>query len=205
MIIRGQNFQFDYTNFIIDLPQIDSIAIRLPSSDGLYSKLQNRITETKGKVYLNGPSNRSGNKVYEKYPYFISDSESTVYFSQPEILDGVYDSSIIFIIAPIEINGFNSDNTANLIFPGIFNSGGIFPNFEDSLLIMEDQSLGFVHNIPKEGYNLYGTSSKTYETITLNNGGLRGTGQIDFLNAHLFSDDFIYYSRFCYYPDGYKG
>jgi len=190
---KGQNFEFDYTNFIIDLPQIDSIAIRLPSSDGLYSKLQNRITETKGKVYLNEPSNRSGNKVYEKYPYFISDSESTVYFSQPEILDGVYDSSIIFIIAPIEINGFNSDNTANLIFPGIFNSGGIFPNFEDSLLIMEDQSLGFVHNIPKEGYNLYGTSSKTYETITLNNGGLRGTGQIDFLNAHLFSNDFIYY------------
>ena len=190
---KGQNFDFDYTNFIIDLTQIDSIAIRLPSSDGSYSKLQNRITETKGKVFLNKPSNRSGNKVYEKYPYFISDSESTVYFSQPEILDGVYDSSIIFIITPIEINGFNSDNTENLIFPGRFISGGIFPNFEDSLIIMDDQSLGFVHNIPKDGYNLYGTSYKTYETITLTNGGLRGTGKIDFLNAHLFSDDFIYY------------
>ena len=34
---------------------------------------------------------------------------------------------------------------------------------------MEDQSLGFNHEIPKEGYNLYGTPAKTYETIRLSN------------------------------------
>ena len=201
---KGQKFEFDYTNFLINLNQIDSIAIRLPNPDGSYTKLSNHIEETKGVVYLNMPNNRSGLRVNGKYPFFVSDANALVYFDQPEILDGAYDSTIIFIVIPIEVDDIDNDSTENLIFPGSFNSGGIFPVFEDSLIIMEDRSLGFIHNIPKEGYNLYGTPAKTYKTIRLSNDGIRGTGKIDFLNSHLFSDDFIYYSD-SVTTYGYKG
>ena len=58
---------------------------------------------------------------------------------------------------------------------------------------MPDLSFGFIHEISEEGYHLYGTPAKTYNSISLSNLGLRGTGTIDFLNSHLFSEDFIYY------------
>ena len=61
------------------------------------------------------------------------------------------------------------------------------------LHIQEDRSLGFKHQIPAEGYNLYGTEAKTYEEIRLSNKGMRGYGQIDFLTTTIYSDDFIYY------------
>ena len=140
------------------------------------------------------PNNRSGRAESDQYPYFVSNTNGLVFFNQPEILNGAYDSSIVFIVSPKKFDDIDSDSTENLIFPGSFNSGGIFPVFEDSLIIMEDQSLGFNHEIPKEGYNLYGTPAKTYETIRLSNNGIRGTGKIDFIHSHLFSDDFIYYS-----------
>ena len=59
--------------------------------------------------------------------------------------------------------------------------------------IQSDNSMGFVHDIPPEGYNLYGTEARTYEQIFLSNRGIRGGGQIDFLTTQIFSDDFIYY------------
>ena len=201
---QGQNFQFDYDNFLINLIQIDSVDLRLSNSDGSYGELTNHIEQTSGIVYLNMPNNRSGRDESGKYPYFVSNTNGLVFFNQPEILNGAYDSSIVFIVRPKKFDDIDSDSTENLIFPGSFNSGGIFPVFEDSLIIMEDQSLGFNHEIPKEGYNLYGTPAKTYETIRLSNNGIRGTGKIDFIHSHLFSDDFIYYSD-SVTTDGYKG
>ena len=201
---EGQNFQFDYDKFLINLNQIDSIDLRLTNSDGSFAQLSNHIEQTKGIIYLNMPNNRSGKEASEKYPYFVSDTDGLVYFDQPEILNGAYDSTIVFIVRPKKFDDIDNDSTENLIFPGSFNSGGIFPVFEDSLIIMEDQSLGFNHEIPEEGYNLYGTPAKTYETIRLSNDGIRGTGKIDFIHSHLFSDDFIYYSD-SVTTDGYKG
>ena len=201
---QGRNFQFDYDKFLINLNHIDSVDLRLSNSDGSYGALSNHIEQTSGIVYLNMPNNRSGRAESDKYPYFVSNTNGLVFFNQPEILNGAYDSSIVFIVSPKKFDDIDSDSTENLIFPGSFNSGGIFPVFEDSLIIMEDQSLGFNHEIPKEGYNLYGTPARTYETIRLSNNGIRGTGKIDFIHSHLFSDDFIYYSD-SVTTDGYSG
>jgi hypothetical protein len=120
------------------------------------------------------------------------------------VLDGAYDRSVRFLVPPLEVDDIDREDATSLQFPGTFNSGGIFPTFEDTLHIMPDNSLGFIHEIPEEGYPLYGTPARTYENITLSTLGMRGQGKIDFLNTTIYSEDFIYYPD-SVTADGYFG
>lgn len=197
---KGAGHQFDYEEFLFNMPQIDSMRITVPlrdstAADDSYqtTTLENEITETSGTLYLNQKDNKSGVKDSNSYPYFISDSEAVVYFDGEAILEGAYDKSVKFIIPPFEIDSLEREDGESISFEGTFNSGGIFPSFPETLHVQEDKSLGFIHDIPEEGYNLYGTEAKTYEKISLSNEGMRGFGKIDFLTTTVFSDDFIYY------------
>ena len=91
------------------------------------------------------------------------------------------------------MDSLEREDGESISFDGTFNSGEIFPTFDETLHIQEDKSLGFVHKIPAEGYHLYETDAKTYEEIRLSSKGMRGFGQIDFLTTTIYSDDFIYY------------
>ncbi|MFK7951584.1 MAG: hypothetical protein AB8B73_01960 [Ekhidna sp.] len=197
---KGQGHQFDYEEFLFNMPVIDSMRITVPlrdstavDSDFETTTLQNEIAETSGTLYLNDRDNKSGKNENKSYPYFISDSEAVVYFDGSAILDGAYDKSVKFIIPPFEIDSLEREDGESIEFEGVFNSGGIFPTFDETLHVQEDKSLGFIHNIPPEGYHLYGTDAKTYEEVRLSNKGMRGFGQIDFLTTTIYSDDFIYY------------
>ncbi len=197
---KGIGHQFDYEEFIVNMPQIDSMRLTVPLRDstnadaGLQTTtLQNELTETSGTLHINSSDNKSGIIENRRYPYFNSDSEAIVYFDGKEVLNGAYDKSVRFIIPPFEVDSLERKDGESISFEGTFNSGGIFPTFPETLHIQEDRSLGFKHQIPAEGYNLYGTEAKTYEEIRLSNKGMRGYGQIDFLTTTIYSDDFIYY------------
>lgn len=197
---KGKKHEFDYEEFLFNMPQIDSMRITVPLRDSTAvddsyqtTTLQNEITETTGTLYLSQKDNKAGIAKNNAYPYFVSDSEAIVYFDGPAILNGAYDKSVKFIIPPFEIDSLEREDGESISFEGSFNSGGIFPTFDETLHVQEDKSLGFTHNIPDEGYNLYGTEAKTYEKISLTNKGMRGYGKIDFLTTSVFSDDFIYY------------
>ncbi len=225
---KGSKYHFDYDEFLFNLVQIDSIQLSVPLKDSTKAeaeaefettKIKNELTNTSGILYINAPDNKSGKVKINRYPYFSSDSvfnsvsESIVYFDRPEILDGAYDKSVRFVISPFGIDSIERKDGGSIAFSGTFNSGGIFPTFEETLRIQEDRSLGFKHQIPPQGYNLYGTEAKTYEEIRLSNKGMRGYGQIDFLTSTLYSDDFIYYpdsvtaygSKGVISPGNYKG
>lgn len=197
---RGVKHHFDYEEFIFNLPQIDSMKLTVPlrdttKADGKFesTQLQNELTATSGTLFIDDKNNKSGKVENNRYPYFNTDSQSTVYFDGPEILNGAYDKSVRFIIPPFEIDSIEREDGESISFEGTFNSGGIFPTFDETLHIQEDGSLGFIHQIPDAGYGLYGTEARTYEEIRLSNKGMRGYGQIDFLTTTIYSDDFIYY------------
>lgn len=195
---KGSDHLFNYEEFLFSMPQIDSMRLTVPLQDSTSGEFQttalkNEIAETSGTLYLNTPENKSGKEENRRYPYFNSDSEAVVYFDGPEILNGAYDKSVRFIIPPFEVDSLERKDGSSISFEGNFNSGGIFPTFAETLHVQEDGSLGFKHQVPDEGYNLYGTEAKTYEEIRLSNKGMRGYGQIDFLTTTIYSDDFIYY------------
>ncbi len=200
-IYNGKDFHFNYNEFLFDMPQIDSIRLNVPLVDSTAvdqnkpaqkTTLSNNIVDTSGTLFIEEPHHKAGHEDNDAYPYFVSSSDALFYFNGREILGGAYDRSVFFIAPPFEVDSIDRQDS-NFEFEGKFVSGGIFPDFEETLTIQPDKSLGFIHQIPSEGYNLYGTEARTYEQIKLNNSGIRGGGQIDFLTTQIFSDDFIYY------------
>ncbi|MGC4021429.1 MAG: hypothetical protein QM734_05540 [Cyclobacteriaceae bacterium] len=87
----------------------------------------------------------------------------------------------------------NDADPASINFEGTFVSGGMFPSFKEKLHTMPDKSMGFTHSVPTDGYNLYKGEGKLYGGISLDNAGIRSSGSIDYLAAHVESPDFVFY------------
>ncbi len=195
----GKEFRFDYDSFLIRLPKIDSITfnIELPGQDegkDIELGISNQLRETAGVLYINKPNNKSARRMYPEYPIFKADVGAVVYFDGPEILDGVYDKSIYFTIPAFELDSASSSDPNVIRFKGVFTSGGIFPEFQDELVIMPDNSLGFEHKLPYVGFKTYNGTGTVYNQITMDKNGLRSSGKVDFLTSTLFSDDFVYFT-----------
>ncbi len=195
----GRNFRFDYDSFLIALPKIDSITFSLDQAiDGEEKDVKlgitNQLVETAGVLYINKPNNKSARKIYPEYPIFKADIGAVVYFDDKEILDGAYDKSIYFTIPAFELDSASSSDPSVIKFKGVFTSGGIFPEFEEELTIMEDNSLGFEHKLPYVGFKTYNGTGTVYNKITMDKRGLRSSGKVDFLSTTLHSEDFIYYN-----------
>ena len=85
--------------------------------------------------------------------------------------------SIIFAIYNYSLDKFTNEGFS---LNGLFKSGGIFPDFNDSLSIQKDYSLGFIRRTPTDGFNVYGQLAKYDDEIRLSNEGLKGSGKIEF-------------------------
>ena len=195
----GKNFRFDYDSFLIQLPQIDSLKFNIETVETSKNnksqkvKLSNQLRETAGVLYINKPNNKSAVKYYAQYPIFNSDKAAIVYFDNKKVLNGAYDKSVYFSIPAFQIDSVSSSDPTVIGFDGTFVSGGIFPEFRERLQVMPDNSLGFAHGLPYEGYELYKGKGTVYNEITLNSKGLRTSGKIDYLTSTLESEDFVYY------------
>lgn len=213
-LTHGKSFKFDYQNFKVSLDDIDSISLRLPPKrdstgklvEAFPVKLENqrhgeakdlkegeKLSKTKGTLFINKPNNKSGRKKFPQYPIFDVVDFSYVYFDAPHILGGVYNEDIFFKVPPFQIDSTASTNLSAISFDGTFHSDNIFPDFEENLKIQEDRSLGFKHKTPPTGYKLYNGVGTFFGEISLNNNGIRGKGEIKYLTASIKSDDFIFY------------
>lgn len=208
----GRNFTFKYDSFLIYLNEIDSIQFYVNkenSRGGVGNQkvdntlvaidsaetgdIGNNLQSSSGTLYINKPNNKSGKEKYTTYPRFDSKKGAVVYFDRSNILAGAYDRSIRFMVPPFDLDSLGDSDPATIGFEGSFISSGMFPEFEEKLRIMEDNSLGFKHDVPPEGYQLYEGEGRFYDKLSLDKRGLRGSGTIDFLTTTMFSDDFIFY------------
>ncbi len=206
----GKDFTFKYDSFLVNLGVIESVQFYVTDSLGNRSQIDNRMVgldsaaaavagvsaadnATSGTLYINAPDNKSAKIEYPNYPNFNAGMGAVVYFDRPEILDGIYDKSIFFVAPPFKIDSLNDSDPAAIQFEGAFASSGMFPVFEEKLERQPDNSMGFVHDIPEEGYQLYQGEGTMQGGLSLNKEGLRGQGKIDFLTTTLLSDDFTFY------------
>lgn len=211
----GKDFTFRYDSFLVDLQQIDSIRfyvdikepgtgkikrqridnklVAFDSRNEAMAGLMMDIGETRGTLYINRPNNKSGLREFPSYPVFNANRGAVVYFDSENVLDNAYDHSVFFVIPPFEIDSLSSADPASIGFKGRFVSGGIIPDIEETLHIMPDNSMGFVHVAPSEGYNLYKGSGKVYDTLTMDASGLNASGKIEYLTSALHSSQFVFY------------
>jgi len=201
----GEKFKFDYGEFKVEMGAIDSMDIKTKGKqkDGKanYNRMYGQDKNAKsgedarghGTLFINMPDNKSSKKKLPKYPIFDIKTPSFIYFDKYEYLKGKYNTEIYFKIPPFEQDSTASKNPKALTFAGTFHSDSIFPDFPEKLVLRADKSLGFSHKTPAEGYTLYGSDAKFFGTVTMDFKGLRGKGEIKYLNATVYSEDFIFY------------
>lgn len=198
----GKNYRFDYDSFMVHMGRVDVVNINI-SKDyniGIYGgenikhkRLGIELDKSKGELYIAKLNNKSGKRPTPEYPIFHASTGGVVYFDKKEILGGAYDRSVYFKIPPFTVDSLNSEQEQAVAFDGIFHSKGIFPEFKERLTLQHDLSLGFEHNVPKEGYPIYGNKGRYYEKIALNMLGIRGSGKLETMGSTIMSEDLIFY------------
>ncbi len=196
---HGSNFSFNYNDFMVELSQVDSLNIRVKAGIDeqglqLLSEVQSTIENITGKLKIDEPDNKSGRKNLKQYPIFASEKDSYVYYDDPDIQDGKYPrDTFYFQIYPYTIDSLNTFATEGMKFEGELHSADIFPIIKQGLVLQEDNSLGFVEQTPNNGYPAYRGKGTFHNSIWLSNMGLRGNGELDFSDARMMSNDFIFF------------
>lgn len=211
--ITGKGFTLKYDSFFISLSHIDSINFFVKEKNARGQEVRRKVNNSmvgadstaaaagglggvasaSGTLFISRANNKSGKLQIPGYPRLDATAGGVIYFDREEVLGGVYDRSVFFVVPPFKLDSLNNADPASINFEGTFVSSGMFPSIKETLRTMPDKSLGFEHMIPPPGYQLYRGSGKLNGVLTMNNRGLRGVGDIDFLAARLSSRDFLFY------------
>ncbi|MFT4594429.1 MAG: hypothetical protein ACI9UR_001533 [Bacteroidia bacterium] len=202
----GHDFYFSFDDFKIQLNKIDSLRLKVPDGEpNARGRQKLRAVKTvlrdlTGELLVDRADNKSGLVDHPRYPVFNSTDDSFVYYDKRSIQDGAYDKEEFYMhLKPFSIDSLENFTKEGLEFEGNFVSAGIFPDFEETLRLQPDFSLGFVRETPAEGLEMYGGKGNYKATIKLSHDGLRGDGNLEYLTSVSKSDDFIFY------PDSVNG
>ncbi len=196
----GKNFSFDYSNFKINLVNVDSLQMKALSGEKdragneILKPVRTVIQNVNGDLLIDNFGNKSGLKDFPEYPIFNSFDNSYVYYDKKEVLDGVYKrGNFFFELKPFTIDSLDNFTNEQLVFEGTFTSANIFPEFEEKLTLQADFSLGFIKSTPPDGLPMYGGKGQFYDEINLSHNGLRGNGKLEYITSTTYSKDFIFY------------
>ncbi len=208
----GKEFFFNYDAFKIDLNNTDSLRFKVKSDDlaaiksGGYREVRTVLEAINGELLIDEPDNKSGMRHSPHYPIFKSNSESYVYYNRDFTQNGVYNAEDFkFLVKPFTIDSLDNTSTEGISFNGDFISAGIFPRMSDSLVVMEDYSLGMRRKTGPRGYPTYiGKENKDvflhenptgkgqyYEDVYLSYEGLKAEGYIEYITATIKSEEFV--------------
>ena len=198
-VFFGRNFDFNYTDFKIKLKDVDSMMLYANSfakdSNGKSPlvRVRSTINHLSGELMIDKPTNKSGLKQLKQFPILISDTNTFVYYDRKSIQAGVYKRDNFYFKAdPFTIDSVASFSNARLHFDGSFVSGDIIPEMRETLRLQPDTSLGFVHDIPADGLDLYKGKGRMFNKIKLSNKGLIGDGTFKYVTSVSKSDKFIF-------------
>ncbi|MGD1848685.1 MAG: hypothetical protein ACFB10_25120 [Salibacteraceae bacterium] len=191
---------FSYDDFKIDMPNVDSLRLSVEvGQKDEYGRRKRRRVRTvieniTGELLIDRPGNKSGLESLSEYPIFKSLEDSYVFYQRAEVQGGVYKrDNFYFHLEPFVFDSLDNFRKEGIRFDGTFQSAGIFPDFEETLTLQPDYSLGFVRSTPKAGFPIYGGKGTYKKEINMSHEGLRGDGTLKYLTSTAESDDFIFF------------
>lgn len=198
--LSGKGMTFHYDSFYVQLQAVDSLTLTYRSefknkdSVFVYTPVESTIDSITGLLRIDYPLNKSGRKIYPVYPILESHGKSFVFYEQKLNGDTLYKRNSFYVENyPFEIDSLNTILAKNIFFKGNLKSGGVFPDFDEYLVVQKDNSLGFVHRLDSIGMPLYGGLAKYDNTIKLDNSGLKGEGKVNYLNTDIHAQKFYFY------------
>ena len=199
-VIHGNDFEFSYKNFKINLPLVDSLEFWVKPFEEHKDKYADRkyvesvIEDMQGNLLIDKPDNKSGRKPSPKFPVLNSESNAYVYYDKNSKYPNIYDrNEFYYRIDPFSIDSLDNFETEGLQFDGYLASGGIFPVIEHPLSVQKDYSLGFIYQTPETGFTAYGGKGHYTDQIMLSNKGLEGNGTLKYLTATAKSHEFDFF------------
>lgn len=199
-VIHGEKFVFSYADFAVEMPLVDSLQFWVKPFEEHKDKYRNRkyvesvIQGFQGELLIDNPNNKSGRQSFPKFPILSNEKNAYVYYDKNCVHRNVYkNDEFYYRLDPFTIDSLDDFSTEGLQFSGYLASGGIFPVIEHPLAVQKDYSLGFTHETPSEGYNIYGGKGHYKNTISLSNQGLEGDGSLKYLTAEVHSQEFDFF------------
>jgi hypothetical protein len=200
LTFHGSNLFFNYDSFKINLQSVDLVDINYLTGEldsfgfPVIGQAKSQLKDVTGEVLIDEPNNKSGRVNYPQYPIFKSRETSFVYYDSKQIQNGAYKSgNFFFAVDPFEMDSLDNFNAKSMVYQGEFVSGGIFPNIRKELSLQPDKSLGFKHQAPPGGIEIFGGKGTFNNEINLSNNGLRGNGTLNYLTSTTWSDDFQFF------------
>ena len=199
--------QFNYEDFTIKMNKIDSLRFyarynnHVIPVDGTLEKLQ-------GILEIDHGDNKSSRYETPEFPIFRSEAEGFKFYRKinggvfnPGSVDSVMtaddlEGKFYYSLYPFVVDSLNDLSMKKVRFDGELVSGGIMPNIVQPLVVMDDYSLGFIHQIGEnetESYPLYDDLGRFHNKIFLSSSGFFGEGTLDYQTAAFKSDQFMFY------------
>jgi hypothetical protein len=198
--VFGHNFVFSYDSFKIRLQKIDSIKIAVETDkkdmygNNLSRQINGLIQLTTAELYIDDPNNKSGLKSMDKYPIIDAITNSYIFYDKIPGLEGIYKpGNFYFKVDPFTYQNIDHYTNEDMSLAGEFYAGNIFKPTRQFLTIQEDNSLGFTSTIPEEGLGVYGDKGRLFDSLRMDNNGLRGSGTLKRLTSTTESDLYSFY------------
>ncbi len=198
-LLEGKDFHFNYDKFQIQLDSVRYFDLFLATGNvdkkGVPEALSigSRIEHLNGVLLIDAPANKSGREDIAIFPSLESKDQSFVFYDYKKTQGGAYKrDSFYFQLKPFSFNSLDKFSKDDIHFKGSMHSAGIFPVFEETLLIKEDTSLGFFTKTPEKGYPSYAGKGKFTGSIDLSNKGFLGQGLLNYLGSRVNSEDLVF-------------
>ena len=197
--VMGSNFDFKYDEFKIDMPNVDSLRIYAETGEkdnrgeDIIRPVKTVLEKITGELLIDKPNNKSGVQPSDEFPILSSHRDSYVFYDRGTIQSGAYSKDdFYFHVEPFTIDSLDNFDNSALQFKGTFLSAGIFPDFEETLTLQADHSLGFIRETPTAGYPMYGGKGTFNDTIQMSHEGLKGNGELKYVASTTYSNDFVF-------------
>ncbi len=198
---------FSYADFTIEMKKVDSL--RFFAKDGnRVVPVNGTLERLQGKLMIDRGDNKSSRDETPDYPKFSSEAPAFKFYRKinggvfhPGKVDSVastddLEGKFYYSVHPFIIDSLTDFTMRQVRFDGELVSGGILPTFEEPLVVMDDYSLGFVHQIGEseaDSYPMYGDKGRFHQNVYLSENGFFGVGQLDYQTATFNSDRFMFY------------
>ena len=199
--------EFNYKDFSIKMEKVDSLRFYARYNNHVIP-VDGTLEKLKGRLEIDHGDNKSSRYETPSYPIFHSEAEGFKFYRKinggvfhPGSVDSVMtaedlDGKFYYSVYPFVVDSLNDLSMKKVRFDGELVSGGIMPNIEQPLVVMEDFSLGFIHQIGEDetaSYPLYGDLGRFHNKVFLSGSGFFGEGRLDYQTAAFNSDQFMFY------------
>jgi hypothetical protein len=196
----GHNFQFSYDTFKIRLQKIDSIKVAVETDkmddygNPIIKNVDNLIQLATAELYIDDPNNKSGLKSLKQYPIVNATTYSYIFYNKIPGLEGIYkQKDFYFKVDPFSYENIDHYTNEDMNLSGEFYAGNILKPMKEFLTIQENNSLGFNMNLPEEGIEVYEGKGRLYDSISMSNTGLTGSGSLKHLTSTTKSEEFKFF------------